>query len=136
MAEPKESRQRLMKTLGEYGCYFLSLVRMAEGITQKRIDAVDVYLDALEKKWTDGEVTMLDPSAILDYMTGIKFSVRKENADYQAKDGEYEVLLYTNGAYNHFVLGDGNGGTAYDPLGDSRTAASGRITGKRIFARV
>lgn len=135
MAQTNESRQKTMKTLGEYGCYFLSLVHLAENISRKRIDAVEAYLNALERKWMDGEATMLNPVAVLGSMTGLTFSVRKESAEYRVKDDEYEVLLFTNGTYNHFVLGDGTGGVAYDPLGDSRTVATGKCIGKRIFAR-
>lgn len=135
-AVTNESRQKVMKVLGEYGCYFLSLVQAAERLTGKRIDAVGAYLDALIKKRTDGEATMLDPAAVLSAMAGGMWTVRKETADYIPRDGEVEVLVFQNGAYTHFVLGDGTGGVLYDPLGNSNTVAHGRIIGKRIFARV
>lgn len=135
-AVTNESRQKVMKVLGEYGCYFLSLVQAAERLTGKRIDAVAAYLDALIKKRTDGEATMLDPAAVLSAMAGGMWTVRKETADYIPRDGEVEVLVFQNGAYTHFVLGDGTGGVLYDPLGNSNTVAHGRIIGKRIFARV
>lgn len=135
-AVTNESRQKVMKVLGEYGCYFLSLVQAAERLTGKRIDAVAAYLDALIKKRTDGEATMLDPAAVLSAMAGGMWTVRKETADYIPRDGEVEVLVFQNGTYTHFVLGDGTGGVLYDPLGNSNTVAHGRIIGKRIFARV
>lgn len=133
-ALPQESRQSVMKTLGEYGCYFLSLVRLSEKIRGKRIDAVAAFVIALERKWADKDATMLDPAAILSAMSGKRFTVRKEDAGYKAAPNEYEVLLFTNGSYSHFVLGDGNGNVEYDPLGKSRSVAEGKITGKRIFA--
>ena len=101
-AVTNESRQKVMKILGEYGCYFLSLVELAERLNGKRIDAVEAYLDALVKRRTDSEA---------------------------------EVLLFQNGAYSHFVLGDGAGGILYDPLGNSNTVAKGTCVGKRIFER-
>lgn len=130
-----ESRQKVMKILGEYGCYFLSLVELAERLTGKRIDAVEAYIDALIKRRTDGEATMLDPAAVLSAMTGGRWTVRKEEAGYRPLDGEAEVLLFQNRTYSHFVLGDGAGGVLYDPLGNSNTVANGHIAGKRIFAR-
>ena len=135
-AVTNESRQKVMKILGECGCYFLSLVQVAERLTGKRIDAVEAYLDALIKKRTDGEATMLDPAAVLSAMAGGIWTVRKETPDYVPRDGETEVLVFQSGAYTHFVLGNGAGGVLYDPLGNSNTVAHGRIIGKRIFARV
>jgi hypothetical protein len=35
--------------------------------------------------------------------------------------------------YSHFVLGNGEGGVAYDPLGDSKTVALGALQSKRIL---
>lgn len=131
-----ESRQKVMKMLGEYGCYFLSLVHLAENITGKRIDAVAVYLNALKHKWTDTEATMLNPTAILSDMTGLRFSIAKEAAGYAAGQNEYEILLFNNSKYQHFVLGNGQGAVAYDPLGNSNTVASGTLTGKRIFRKI
>lgn len=133
---PKESRQRIMKNLGEYGCYFLSLVHMAEKITGKRIDAVEVFVRVLEKKWVDEEATLLDPASVLGYMTGLNFTVRKDSEQYLPRQNEYEILQFVNGSYTHFVLGDGKGYVSYDPLGNSRTVAQGKCMSKRIFTRI
>lgn len=131
---PSESRQKVMKMLGEYGCYFLSLVHLAENITEKRIDAVEQYLEALNKNWVDREATLIDPAAVLSHMTGGRCSVKKESADYTTQRNEYEILLFINGTYQHFVLGDGTGAVLYDPLGNSKTVAVGKLSGKRIFS--
>ena len=131
-----ESRQKMMKTLGEYGCYFLSLVKLAENLKGKRIDAIEAYISAWEKKWADDDATMLNPAATLSEMSGIAFDVKKVESDYKAHPDEGEVLVFENGKYTHFVLGDGNGKVAYDPLGNSNTVANGKIIGKRIFFRV
>ncbi|MDR2304139.1 MAG: DUF261 domain-containing protein [Treponema sp.] len=131
-----ESRQKLMKTLGEYGCYFLSVVHLAEELTNKRIDAIQSCLAAMDNKWLDDEITMLNPEAVLHSLTGKRFVVRKEEPAYSPKEGEYEVLLFRNGSFDHFVLGDGKGKVAYDPLGNSNSVASGKLTSKRIFKRI
>jgi len=128
-----ESRQRVMKTLGEYGCYFLAVVHLAEEIRGKRIDAVEAFVNALEKKWIDSEATMLDPDAIFAVLTGGKFTLRKTDAAYKPIGNEHEILVFENGTFKHFVLGDGQGNVAYDPLGNSNTVAKGKVTEKRIF---
>ena len=86
-----ESRQRVMKTLGEYGCYFLSVVKVAEEITGKRIDAVEAFGRFRDKKYLDEEATMLNPDGILSELTGKKFSVHREAADYKTAKNEHET---------------------------------------------
>jgi hypothetical protein len=111
-----KSRQKIMKILGEYGCYFLSVVHLAEEITKRRIDAVEVFVKALENKWVDDEATMLCPDAILSDLSGKKFTIIAESPAYIPKAGEHEIILFKNGSFQHFVLGDNSGNVAYDPL--------------------
>lgn len=133
MAQP---RQKIMKVLGESGCYFLSLVELAEEITQSRIDAVDVYEKATKNGWMDDEATMMYPASVLSFMTGLKFSMEKQSPDYVTDETQYEILVFRNGNYTHFVLGNGKGGVKYDPLGNSNTVRNGAIVGKRIFSLI
>jgi hypothetical protein len=130
----QESRQKLMKMLGEYGCYFLSIVHIAEGITGKRIDAIAAYIDAFERKWIDKEATVLDAGSVFSALTGGKYFVSKEGASYKTAANEYEVLVF-KAKFTHFVAGDGTGKVVYDPLGNSNTVATGSIVEKRIFRK-
>ena len=82
----------------------------------------------------DDEATMMYPASVLSFMTGLKFSVEKRSTDYVTNKTEYEILVFQNGNYTHFVLGDGKGGMKYDPLGISNTVRNGAIVGKRIFS--
>jgi hypothetical protein len=129
-----EARQRIMERIGKDGCYFLCLVRLAEEIIGDRIDAIDVYLFAVDRQWMDQDCFMVQPNRVLEHMTGVRWSVRKQDKTYQTQPGEKEVLRYerTQGrvTYAHFVLPD------YDPYGDSLTVRNGRLVSKRIFARV
>lgn len=131
MSEP---RQKIMKALGESGCYFLSLVHLAEEICGKRIDAVEVYQKALTNGWTDDEAMMIYPASVLSFMTGLKFAVVKKPANYIVHQSEYEVLVFQSEFFTHFVLGDGSGQVKYDPLGNSNTVRTGRLVEKRIFS--
>lgn len=131
MSEP---RQMIMRALGKSGCYFLSLVHLAEEICGKRIDAVEVYQKAFSNGWTDDEVTMIYPASVLSFMTGMKFNVAKKPASYTVRQSEYEVLVFQNETCTHFVLGDGSGRVKHDPMGNSNTVRNGRLVGKRIFS--
>jgi hypothetical protein len=129
-----ESRQKLMKMLGEYGCYFLSIVHLVEEITGKRIDAIAAYVVAHDQKWVDNEATVLRPDLVFSTLIGDNYTVTRESADYKTAADEYEILVF-KAKFTHFVTGDGMGKVAYDPLGNSNTVATGRVVEKRIFRR-
>lgn len=124
-----------MKMLGEYGCYFLSIVHIAENITGRRIDAIAAYIDAFERKMIDNEATVLNPGAVISMLTGGKYTVRHEGSTYKTAPNEYEVLVF-KAKFTHYVAGDGTGRVSYDPLGNSNTVATGSIVEKRIFRKV
>jgi hypothetical protein len=129
-----EYRQKIMEILGRDGCYFLSLVRLAENITGKRIDAIPVYLEAIERQFMDADCFLVQPHRVLEIMTGKRWTVRKEDRRYQVQPGELEVLRYERTVgrttIGHFVLPD------YDPLGKSLTVQNGYLVSKRIFKGV
>jgi hypothetical protein len=129
-----EARQKIMEILGRDGCYFLCLVRLAETITQNRIDAIPVYIEAVDRKWMDADCFIVQPHRVLELMTGRRWTVRKEDKKYLTAPGELEVLRYEGTVgrttIGHFVLPD------YDPLGSSLTVQNGYLVSKRIFAPV
>lgn len=134
----KNPIQAICREIGESGCYFLSIVRAAEERTGKTINPVAAYIEMKKKKHLGAECFVAQPDSILSELTGIRFSVRHESKDYKAKDGEVEVLRFAwkksgGGVSMHFVLGDGCGRVAYDPLGDSYTVKHGALDSKRIF---
>lgn len=126
-----ESRQKIMKQIGDTGCYFLCIVNMAERITGKRIDAVEHYLAAVNNKLMQENCFVMYPDKIMEQMTGTRWYVRKENHWYNVKPSELEVQRYERQVINslqaHFILPD------YDPLGTSLTVAQGKLASKRIF---
>lgn len=135
----RQSRQKIMRTLGEYGCYFLSIIYIAEQITRKRVDAVEEFERAMEAGSLDDEATVLRPDEILSHLTGRECSVRKEGGGYRARDDEREILVFRD-KYTHFVVGngrplvgEGRQNVVYDPLGDSSTVRNGSVESKRIF---
>ena len=135
-----EARQRIMLSLGEGGCYVLSMVHIAEDLTGHRIDAVKAYLDLVRVGILREDGYVNDASAVMEALAGGQWSVRKEGPDYAPKNGEFEVLRFERPTpkviYSHFVLGDGRGGVKYDPLGNSQTVAGGELMSKRILKMV
>jgi hypothetical protein len=135
-----EARQRVMGTIGRYGCYFLSIVRAAEKITGQRIDAVQVYNDATLARWMDADCFVVQPDRILEMMTGRKWAIRHDSKTYRPRDGEVMIMRYevqrTGILYSHFVLCSGDGLVEYDPYGDSSTVKDGAAVSSRIFTRV
>ena len=122
--------QRVAKNIGEGGCYFLCLCKLAETLGVS-IDVLLWYDVAVKEEFMDRECFLTSPDLLLSRMSGRKFSVRKESASYVCLPGEYEVLRYEIPRVSgHFVL------PGFDPYGDSHTLAVGQLASKRIFSEV
>lgn len=130
-----EHKQEIMKLLGESGCYFLSILFLAERISGKKIEPLETFVLCIEKGIIDKDGTVLDAGKAMSVMTGMGFQAKKCTSDYVVQPGEFEVLVFSSETHTHFVAGDGRGGVACDPLGHSQTVATGRVLSKRIFYR-
>jgi hypothetical protein len=133
-----EARQKILLTLGESGCYLLCMVKIAEDLQGgRRIDAVEKYLECVHQGYCREDCFILNPTAIMHYLYGGWWQWKKEEANYKPHGGEFEILRYEwptpSKIWSHFVLGDGQGGVAYDPLGHSNTVANGDVVSKRIL---
>lgn len=127
--------QTVCKRLGESGCYFLSLLHLV-GCDYA---ALSLYKTARGQGLVDDEVFVKNPSALLSLAAGGAWSVRHEGPTYAIKADEMEILRFERKAamktYAHFVVGDGRGQVAYDPLDNSHTVAGGQLVSKRIVRR-
>lgn len=136
---PMEPRQKVMETLGKSGCYFLSIIHLAETATHERIDAVEQFMLALSQGFIRQDCFVVSPALILSELTGIRWGMKKTTADYAAGPDELEILRFerqdVGALIGHFVAGDGKGRVAYDPYGDSRTVRDGALISKRVFYR-
>lgn len=136
---PMEPRQKVMEALGKTGCYFLSIIHLAEALTKERIDAVEQFLLALAQGFVKQDCFVVDPGAILSELTGVRWGMKKETAEYLPGSAELEILRFERQdvgvLVGHFVVGDGKGAVAWDPYGDSRTVREGKLISKRIFYR-
>lgn len=132
--------QRNAELVGKYGCYFLSILHLAEGIVGELIDPLRAYLYARDEGWMSADCFVSDPASILLHFSGVKWRGSKEPSDYSTKSGELEILRFelreTMLTKAHFVVGDGEGRVGWDPYGNSDTVARGELVSKRIFRRV
>lgn len=137
---PLEPRQRIMEILGKAGCYFLSIIHLAEYCTKERIDAIEQFLIALSDGNVQQDCFVVHPDKILSDITGIGWGAKKVTADYVPGPDELEILRFerqeVGNQIGHFVVGDGKGKISYDPYGDSKTVREGVLVSKRVFYRV
>ena len=133
-------RQRYMELIGAEGCYFLSLIRAAELQILCRIDAVNAYEIAVSNLWMGKDCYLFKPARILEHLTGLTWTVRKEPKDYKIKKGDVVILRYerktTSRTYTHFVLAGEHGEVVYDPYGESRTVGEGQLMDMRVFTQI
>ena len=128
--------QTIAKRLGDAGCYFLSLLHLA----QRDNDAIGLYKQAVAQGIIDEDCYVKNPPLLLSLIAGGKWQVTHQAAQYQTRADEYEILRYERKAtlktYAHFVVGDGRGQVSYDPLDTSQTVAQGSLVSKRIVKRL
>ena len=131
-------RQKDCKALGEEGCYFLSLVWIAERELGHDLDALAVFDEARRNGWAGEDCYMSNPAGMMSELLGKPCAIRK-SWDFSAPlaAGEREVRCYrretTGVTYYHFVAVDGEGDVIYDPLEDSWTVRLGKPHSRRII---
>lgn len=132
--------QRIAEAVGASGCYFLSLLRLAEERMGVPIDILKAYEVAVSRGLMRPDCYVEKPADILELYLPGAWDIRKEDADYVPAPEELEILRFelalTGETKAHFVVGDGLGRIAFDPYGDSRTCREGRLASKRIARRL
>jgi hypothetical protein len=137
--------QRVAAMIGEWGCYFLCILRIAEKIIGQLLDPFHFYLLARAGRYMRENCFLDFPAGLLSAIVGGSWRVLKAgdgldsagNAydlplSYVLQSGEFEIdRLEIEGEKDssHFVLPD------FDPYGDSRTRMLGRKVSMRIFRR-
>ena len=128
--------QTIAQALGESGCYFLSLLHIAG----RDNDAIGLYKQAVATGVIGEDCFVQAPDRLLSLAAGGAWSVRHEAAGYVPAKDEIEILRFERAAttrtYAHFVVGDGRGHCAWDPLDTSQTVAGGVLASKRIIKRI
>jgi len=131
--------QRDLSELGEAGCYLISITRLAEIQNNVRFDITRVYEDALAHGDIRSDCFVLEAARLLSRLTAKSWSMSKQPADYAVKPSELEILRYEWApkpmtTLGHFVVGNGSGRVAFDPMGDnSPVVKNGKLASKRVF---
>lgn len=131
--------QRLRVPINKYGCYFMSLLFLINKYTNLALSAAwingRIYTGAMQKGFMDANCYMIDPTGFCKWLGwDATYTGKHEPPGYVCKPGEVEILRYEHQKYGaHFVVGDGNGGVAYDPYGVSLSVKEGELKSKRIF---
>ena len=134
--------QSFAKAIGEYGCYALCIIDIAERILGYKLDALKAIEEGISKgyiEWHEDNYAHKDnlyiimPNLFLGMLTGLKFTVRKEtDALYKPQKGEYIVERWERNGYGHFArTRDG-----YNSLQDSKCVTLGKLASLRIFKEI
>lgn len=132
---------------GEASCYAIALVDIAEEITGTSRDIVKTFMDAVDKgfihyNWSDPSdgrnFFVENPSAFLSWMTGQKWDVSHDVANYVPRPGEFiinrwELTVVKAGkteVHAHFRR------PAKDSLFYSNCVANGSVVSTRVCRRV
>lgn len=88
----------------KYACFFLSLLSIAEEVTEKKVDLLDAARYCKEKGWIDDEFTVLYDCKILSWLTGKKVTKTAVDKLGIVKGNQYtiEKWLAKDGRGNHF----------------------------------
>lgn len=132
-------KQKECKVLGEEGCYFLSLLWVAERELGKDLDALAVFDEAKRRGWVGDDCFVKDPAALVGHLLGKKCALRKSwSFAEKLADNERDIWCWRRDAtgvtYWHFVAMDAAGNVAYDPLENSNTVRLGKPESRRILS--
>lgn len=131
--------------INRYGCYFFSLVYLSSQKASRSFSKGDVsffYEEFVDRGWMTENCYVLEPVKILRYLN-LKVSSVYKTEGHDPSGDNYEILCFERSykkdgkevSYNHFVVGDGLGHVAYDPIGLSNAVKDGFLESKRVFIK-
>ena len=129
---------RLRDDIKQYGCYYFCLLYLANKYANAQLSAARINGSLYFKLVQEGAMTtgcyINSPDTVLRVLgLHARYTGVHESPEYQCAEDECEVLRFEYGKQSHFVVGDGRGNVAFDPMGVSQTVAEGRLMSKRIF---
>jgi len=127
--------QSLFKSLGEKGCYVLSLISCGyrDGMYQPFPEyAIHFVLKALSSSFIDKDMYVLNPIGVLS-LVDVPVS-RVQILDGLAGTADAKILIGVfKHVHEHFVRIDHSARVIFDPLGESATVKFGRMMSVRAF---
>lgn len=141
-----QTSEGLSRTWHKYGCYELSFFHVVNKLTNETFTPpkIGAYHRAfVAKDWVRHDDHykhyILDMSAMFQYFNIPARVVTKNGThrlppNYLCRDNDIEFLLFKRpGHIGHFVVGDGKGNVAWDPMGRSLSVKEGKLIGKRVY---
>lgn len=131
--------QSWYKALGDWGCYFLCLIEIAERCTGNKFDVIETAIMVSKKGYMKLDITnlkdddnfyILHPEKILEYLTGNKWVCTWQPATYIPTPEDYVIRCNKRGRTTHFNMSD------FDSLQNSVTVKYGKLDSYRIFRKV
>ena len=124
----------IAKQIYNYGCYFMSLLFASKHSEIPTLDELLIYYDTfITNGWMDPDCYVKDPCAILNYLTGKKYTVVKD----VVLDPKADIIIgrwyNPTTKLHHFTVMDSNNNVAWDSLGYSITVANGFVESFRLF---
>ena len=131
---PAGIQNTLLKQLYESGCYFLSIIHIAEKNSQYlSVDVIRFAIECIDNKWLEKDFTVIRPDKILGRLLDKDVSVVSVSGKEKELLQTMEYKAVVNCWYNpntelyHFNCDD------WDSLINSKTVKEGYIAGYRIF---
>lgn len=131
--------QSFCKSIGDNGCYLFCLFNIAEQVTGKHFDIFEKSEYFIDRGWIkfnwknysdDDNFFVLNPVKILQNLTGLTWSVRKEGETYKpVKDDFYVEFWSINGKSGHFARLMNN----FNSLQFSKNVEYGEVKSFRVF---
>ena len=120
----------------EYGCYFLDLLFISKYQEPTFEEIIKSYDTFITKGWMDEECFIKDPAAILNYLTGKKYSVTKDSVFDSSASYIIGYFYNPNTNLHHFVVMDKQNVVRWDSIEDSNTVKNGFIESYRLFKEI
>lgn len=130
-----QTDKRLRKEINQYGCYLMSILFLANkhGRIILSTDIIENVADKLiEFGYMNKNCFILSAENIFKSLgLKVRYHDKHDPITYMCKYNEIEILCLNVGSGSrHFVVGDGMGHIAYDPMGTSKVNF---VESKRVF---
>lgn len=125
-----------VENIYNYGCYFLDLLFISKYQEPIFEDIIKYYDTFIIKGWMDEECFIKNPCAILNYLTGKKYSVTVTK-DLDSSASQVIGYYYNpNTNLHHFVVMDKCNKVLWDSIENSNTVKNGFIESYRLFKEI
>ena len=125
-----------LKNIYDYGCYFLDLLFISK-YEEPTLEEIIKYYDIfITKDWMDENCFIKNPCAILNYLTGKKYYVRKDLAFDSSASHIIGYFYNPSTNLHHFVVMNKYNKVSWDSIENSNTVKNGMIESYRLFKEI